>query len=114
MYSNATHGNTVQMTLFADGRIQFGYKIFGTSGTEVGLFPADSKKATQRRVDFDASPSLIQAAGDATFENFEDFLPPPKLHPFDLDAASLLYTPLAAGGYEVHVVHATSSCTAPE
>jgi hypothetical protein len=90
--------NTIQMILFADGRIQFGYHgVAAGAYATVGLFPARRSRYTV--VDFSATPTLNAAAVEAVYENFY-----PGGNPFDLDTGFVIFTPNDAGGYEVHPI----------
>lgn len=90
--------STVQLVLFADGRIQFGYRgIAPDSSSQVGLFPAQASINTE--VDFDASPPPSVGAGEGVYENFY-----PGGHPFDLDGGFVVFTPNGASGYGIRPV----------
>jgi hypothetical protein len=90
--------NTVQLILFADGRIQFGYHgLAADSSPQVGLFPANASVFTE--VDFSTSPTLGVNPGEAVFESFN-----PDDHPFDLDGGFVVFSPGVAGGYDVRPV----------
>ncbi len=93
--------NTIQVILFADGRIQYGYHgVSPRAVARVALFP--SNRNSFRRVDFSATPSLTAAAQEAVYEDFD-----PSGNRFDLDGGFVIFTPSADGadrGYEIHPV----------
>ncbi|TFW26273.1 hypothetical protein E4L96_04530 [Massilia arenosa] len=90
--------NTLQIQLFKDGRIMFGFKGITalTSGSITGLTPGPN--APFQQVDFSATPSLELAAQTAIYEYFT------STSLFDLDYAFIVFTPTAAGGYSVRTV----------
>jgi hypothetical protein len=89
--------NTVQIILFADGRIQFGYNgIAPGSYPQVGLFP--SNRVIYTTVDFSAGSTLTAGPAEAVYENFI-----PNGNPFDLDGGFIVFTP-NAGGYDIRPV----------
>jgi hypothetical protein len=89
--------NTLQLTLFQDGRIMFAYKgiTATTSGTITGLTPGPNSPPMQ--VDFTATPNFAVPAGTSVFEYFTN------LNPFDLANKAIMFTPVAGGGYSVRV-----------
>ncbi len=99
--------NTVQIILFADGRIQFGYDgVAPQAEAQVGLFPA--QRSIDTEVDFSASTLLTAGPGEGVFENFFQFG-----NPFDLDGGFVVFTPGAGGGYDIRPVPDTTppTCT---
>ena len=90
--------STAQMILFADGRVQFGYRgVAPGIFTEVGYFPSDSNRF--RDVDFSASEGVTIGARDSVFEFFSPFD-----HPFDLDGGFVVFKPSGDGGYQTRPV----------
>lgn len=98
-----TGDDTIQATLFNDGRIQFTYNGITTiagstsSGTIVGITPGGSAPLTQ--VDYISHPSF-STTGPATI--LEQFIN--GSNPFNLDGGFVLFAPNASGGYDVQVV----------
>jgi hypothetical protein len=90
--------NTLQIILFRDGRIQFGYRGITalTTGSITGITPGPNSPAQQ--VDYSATPSLEGAPGSAIFEYFLG------TSPFDLDGAFIIFTPRPGGGYSVRTI----------
>ena len=103
--------NTIQVVLFADGRIQFGY-----DGIAAGGYPeVDVQTAANlifREVDFSASSDLIQGPNDGLYESFD-----PVNRPFDLDGGFVVFEPRLEGGYRIRsvsdAVGPTCSMTSP-
>jgi hypothetical protein len=90
--------NTLQMILFSDGRIQFGYRGITalTTGTIVGLTPGPSSPG--QAVDFSVQTAVEIPAGTAVFEYFL------SSNPFDLDGSFVVFTPRPGGGYSVRTI----------
>lgn len=90
--------NTLQIILFADGRIQFGYRGITalTTGTITGLTPGPSSPPQQ--VDYTTTPFFEVAPGTAVFEYFT------SLNRFDLDFGFIIFAPTAGGGYTVRTI----------
>jgi len=89
--------NTIQATLFSDGRIQFAYNgISATfSGTIVGITPGNVPVQSfdySHQTNFDAPPS------NGIYEYF--YYP----NYFDLDQAFIVYTRRGEGGYSVRTI----------
>ncbi|HEX2062269.1 MAG TPA: Ig-like domain-containing protein, partial [Thermoanaerobaculia bacterium] len=90
--------NTIQLTLYADGRILFGYKGVTalTTGAIVGITPGPNSPFEQvdysNRTNFDVGP------GTAVYEYFT------STNRFDLDFGFILYTPRPDGGYNVRTI----------
>jgi hypothetical protein len=96
--------NTVQIILFADGKMQLGYQgVARETYAEVGLFPAARTKSTI--VDFSATSSLTVADREAVYEEFD------PTHPVDIDGGFIVLTPSTGGGYEMRTVPDTSAPT---
>ncbi len=102
-YNNVQHysaggSNTIQIILFQDGRIQFGYRGITalTTGTITGITPGPNSPAVQ--LNFSAQPAVDVPAGTAIFEYFLG------TNPFDLDGAFILFTPRPSGGYTARTI----------
>jgi hypothetical protein len=102
-YNNVQHysfggSNTIQMILFRDGRIQFGYRGITalTTGTIVGLTPGPNSPA--QAVNFNVQTAVEIPAGTAIYEYFLG------TSPFDLDGSFVLFTPRPDGGYSVRTI----------
>ena len=91
--------NTIQLILFADGRIQYGYNGVTAPDAIVGFSPGGAAGGTPRSVDFSADPAIVTAAGEAVYEQFVD-----GANAFNLDGGFLVSTPNAAGGYDIRFV----------
>ena len=104
--------NTIQLILFADGRIQYGYNGVSTGAqVQVGLSPAAAVTYTQ--VDFSSTANLNAAANEGVYEQFD-----PRSNRFDLDGGFVIFTPVPdGGGYAIHpvpdVVPPVCSVTSP-
>jgi hypothetical protein len=96
-YSN-DGSNTLQMILYADGRIQFGYRgITSTSlGSITGITPGPNAQVQQ--VDFSQSRALEVPPNTSVFEYFL------SSNTFDLDNGFVLFVPRPGGGYAVQTV----------
>ena len=94
--------NTLQITLFSDGRILFGYKgITATqSGNIVGLTPGPG--ANFQQVNFSQTRAFEVANGNAVYEYFTSG------NPFDLDNGYLLFTPRVGGGFGANTILQTA------
>ncbi|TWI69732.1 hypothetical protein IP91_00805 [Pseudoduganella lurida] len=90
--------NTLQIQLFRDGRIVFGFQGITAlrSGAITGITPGPN--APFRQVDFSATPTLDIPAGNAVYEYFT------SASPFDLDGAFVVFTPAPGGAYAVRTV----------
>lgn len=97
--------NTLQIQMFRDGRIAFGFKgiTARSTGSITGLSPGPG--APFQQVDFSATPAITVAPGQSIYEYFTD------ASPFDLDGAFVLFTPAPGGGYQVRTI--LPSATAP-
>jgi hypothetical protein len=102
-YNNVQHYSfggsyTIQMILFSDGRIQFGYRGIARTdtGVIVGLTPGPSSPA--QSVNFSEERSVEIPAGTAVYEYFL------ASNPFDLDGSFILFTPRPNGGYSVRTI----------
>ena len=109
---------TVQAILYSDGRILFNYGDVSSLDAIVGISPGNLSVGNPlaSAVDFTATPSFSMSAGQAVYEQFE--VPNPRgstdspgggqsstrNNPFDLANGSILFTPNAAGGYDVRVI----------
>lgn len=105
-----TGDDTIQATLFSDGRIQFAYNGITTiagstsSGTIVGITPGGNALLTQ--VDYVSRPSFSTTGATTILEQFID-----GSNPFNLDGGFVLFAPNATGGYDVQVVPPLSGAT---
>jgi hypothetical protein len=90
--------NTIQMTLYADGRILYAYRgITATfSGSIVGITPGPNSPFEQ--VDYSTRPNFDVAPGTAIYEYFTD------TNLFDLDFGYVLYTRRTDGTYNVRTL----------
>ncbi len=88
--------NTIQLILFADGRIQYGYNGVTAPDAIVGFSPGGAAGGTPQSVDFSAEPVIVTAAGQFVYEQFFDV--------FDLDGGFVVSTPNAGGGYDIRFV----------
>lgn len=88
---------TMQMILFADGRLQLGYQgVAPPVFADTGLFLSNERTLTA--VDFSAG-ALTTSTGEDVWEDFDE-----ALHPFDLAGGFLVFTPNAGGGYDIRPV----------
>jgi hypothetical protein len=101
-HSNVPHfsfggSNTLQLTLFQDGRIMFAYKAISstTTGTITGLTPGPNSPSLV--VDYSTALNFAVPAGQSVFEYFTG------QNPFDLANKAIMFTPVAGGGYSVRV-----------
>ncbi len=90
--------NTLQLQLFADGRILFAFKCISstTTGSITGLTPGPSAPLLQ--ADFSQTPTFETPAGASVFEYFT------SENPFDLSNMAVLFTPVSGGGFSVRVM----------
>jgi hypothetical protein len=90
--------NTLQIILFQDGRIQFGYRGITAlrTGTITGLTPGPNTPFQQ--VDFTATPALSVPANTSVYEYFT------TTNQFDLDGGFVIFTPQPGGGYNVRTI----------
>ncbi|HUG75684.1 MAG TPA: Ig-like domain-containing protein [Acidimicrobiia bacterium] len=98
--------NTMQGILFGDGAIQFGYQGLTADDAIVGVSPSNG--APPLEVDFSADAPFGSSGQVAVFEEFDGPVgpdgtgeDPPGDRPFDLDGSVLVFTPNAAGGFDV-------------
>jgi hypothetical protein len=92
--------NTFQAILFADGRIQFGYNGLTADGNirDLSVAVSPGGNPVLRTVDYSLEAPFDSAGGEAVFENFA------AAGSFDLDGGFLVFTPNAAGGFNVRFV----------
>lgn len=109
--------NTMQATLFSDGRVQFVYRGVTADDAIVGVSPGNG--ASPLEVDFTNAPFSGQGAV-AIFEEFDGPIgpdstaeDPPGDRPFDLDGAALAFTPNTSGGFDVELVADGGQSVAP-
>jgi Carboxypeptidase regulatory-like domain len=117
-FSQVPGPNTIQVILFSDGRIQYGYQGIASLDAIVGLSPGGLTVGNPlvRVVDFSNTPFLSTAAGEAIYEQFE--VPAPRgstdplgsgqnfgrNNPFDLDGGFIVFTPNPGGGYDLRTI----------
>lgn len=87
--------NTIQLTLFATGQVQFLYAGVMARDAIVGVTPGGSPGFIS--VDYSAQTPLSTVGPVAILEQFFG----PASNPFDLDASALLFSPNANAGYDV-------------
>jgi len=90
--------NTLQVILYSDGRIQFGYRGITalTTGTIIGITPGPNSPF--QAVNFSENRNLDVASGTSIYEYFT------STNPFDLDNGFIIFTPRTGGGYNVRTV----------
>lgn len=90
--------NTLQVILFADGHIQFGYRGITalTSGNIVGITPGPSTPFQAE--DFSVTRNVDVPAGTSIYEYFT------STNPFDLDNGFLVFTTRPDGGYNARTI----------
>jgi hypothetical protein len=90
--------NTLQITLYDDGRILFAYRGITAldSGSITGITPGPQSPFQQ--VDYSAQPNFDLAAGKAVYEYFT------STNRFDLDNGFILFTPRPDGSYNVRTI----------
>jgi hypothetical protein len=93
--------NTLQIILYADGRIQFAYRGMTAllTGSISGLTPGPGQPFQQ--VDYSTSRNVEVPSGTAVYEYFTD------TNPFDLDNGFVVFSPRAGGGYNVRTILST-------
>ena len=89
--------NTIQMVLFEDGRIQFGYRGISSVATGQGVGITPGGNSPFRTFDFSAGP-VAGGAGEALAQMFT------AASPFDLDNGFLLFRPNGVGGYDTQFI----------
>ena len=103
--------DTVQAILFADGHIQFAYNgittIAGSTsgGAIIGITPGGIVPLNQ--VNYVSTPSFSTIGPSAILEFFT------SSNPFNLDGGFVLFTPNAAGGYDVQFVPPAPPAASP-
>lgn len=105
---NTGGSNTLQMILYADGRIQFAYRGITAreEGSIVGLTPGPNQPFVQ--LDYSNTPQATVPAGTSVYEYFT------QNNPFDLDNGFINFTRNADGGYSVRVTTAPSAAATAE
>jgi hypothetical protein len=90
--------NTIQMTLYSDGRILFAYRGITAinTGSIVGITPGPNSAFQQ--VDYSTHPNFDVAADTAIYEYFTD------TNLFDVDNSYVLYTRRGDGTYNVRTL----------
>ena len=101
-----TGDDTIQLTLFADGRFQFAYNGITTiagstsSGVIVGVTPGPN--TPEAEVDYIHDPSFSITGLGSIVELFS------ATNPFNLDGAFILFAPNTSGGYDVQLIPPSS------
>jgi hypothetical protein len=97
--------NTLQITLFADGRIQYAYRGITAidSGTIVGITPGPNSQFQQ--VDYDTQTTVQGTPDSSIYEYFT------STNLFDLDGSFIIYTPRPDNSYSVRTVLAPPPAT---
>lgn len=85
---------TFQITLFQDGRVQFGYNGINVPFGVIGISAGPG--STQQVVDFSAQPTFSFSGRRTVAEQFTGS--------FDLDRSFITWTPNAFAGYDVRVL----------
>jgi hypothetical protein len=90
--------NTIQVILFADGRIQFGYQGITalTTGTITGITPGPNSPF--QAVNYSDQRNVDVPAGTSIYEYFTN------TNPFDIDNGFALFTPRTGGGYNMRSI----------
>gem|GEM_PF-1526423 len=90
--------NTLQMIVFADGHIQFGYRGITalTTGSITGITPGPSSPF--QAVNYSNQRNADAPANTSVYEYFTD------TNPFDLDNGFVIFTPRSDGGYNVRTI----------
>jgi hypothetical protein len=88
--------NTIQLTLFADGRIQFAYHGVTTFHALVGITAGPGSPLQQ--VNFRANPTLSFNGSATVLELFT------SSNHFDLDSGFIVWTPNGGGGYGIRAI----------
>ena len=87
--------NTIQMTLYADGRISFGYNGVSAKGAFIGLSTGETLGATA--LDLSSAPFFV----NTNVSIYEHFVV--GASEFDLDVKYILFTP-QGNGFDIDVV----------
>ena len=89
--------NTIQIILYSDGRIQYGYNglTVGTSSRDISVAVSPGGDPAVMNVDFSAGTPFGSTGADAPFENFSSGAE------FDMDGGFITFTPNVAGGFDV-------------
>ena len=93
--------NTIQLTLFADGRIQFAYHGVTTVHALVGITAGAG--SPQQQVNFRANPTFSFNGPATVLQLFTGTTP------FDLDNGFVVWTPNGGGGYDVRTITSGAS-----
>ncbi len=95
---SAGGSNTLQIVLYQDGRIQFGFQgiTARSTGTITGITPGPNSPFQQ--VNFSEARNFDLPAGTAAFEYFT------AQNLFDLANGFILFTPRPGGGYNVRTI----------
>ena len=117
-FSQVPGPNTIQVILFSDGRIQYGYQGVASLDAIVGVSPGGLTVSNPlaRVVDFSNTPFVSTNPGEALYEQFEVPAPRGSTDPpgsgqnsnrnnrFDLDGGFIVFTPKVGGGYDVRTI----------
>jgi Tol biopolymer transport system component len=87
---------TFQLTLYQDGRIQFGYADANTGGGLVGITPGVGNPFAE---DVDFSSRRYELFIDRAAAPYEQFTGATSLRPFDLNDSFITFAPDGEGGY---------------
>ena len=87
--------NTIQITLFADGRVSIGYNGVTAQGAIIGLSTGEPLGATS--LDLSAAPFFVNQPV-SIYEHFVE-----GVNSFDLDSSFILFTP-QGDGYAIDVI----------
>ena len=96
-FGTAAQTNTLQITLFQDGRILFAYRgiTATTTGTITGITPGPNSPLNQ--VHYTQTPSFTAPVGSSVLEYFT------STNPFNLANKAIMFTPLPDGSYSVQL-----------
>jgi hypothetical protein len=95
---------TIQIILFADGRVQFGYNGVNVPFGVVGISAGPG--APRSVIDFTALSNFTFAGPAVIAEEFDS-------NPFDMDSHFVTWTPNAEAGFDVRVVAGAASPDSP-
>lgn len=97
-YPSSGPFNTLQIQLYSDGRIIFGYNGIGSlnTGTIVGLTPGPNSPS--QSIDYITQTNVNIPANTDVYEYFNDTLL------FNLDQSFIIFTPNTGGGYNVRTL----------
>lgn len=97
-----TGDDTIQFTLFSDGRFQFAYNgittITGSTSQSVIIGVTPGGNAPLAQVDYTSDPSITITGLGSILEQYT------ASNPFSIDGSFILFAPNASGGYDVQLV----------